>query len=86
MTRNLITKGHKITTLGITVVLSHKLSISIFSVFILSRLYNTQMTIRDDMVFPHPILEQWFESFPSVNNIRRNIYDMKQKGILDNNL
>jgi len=84
--RNLITKDHKITTLGLTVILSHKLCISIFSVFILSRLYNAQMTIRNDMVFPYPILVQWFESFPSVSHIRKNINDMKQKQILDNNL
>jgi len=84
--RNLITKDHKITTLGIVVILSHKLDISIFSVFILSKLYNAQMTIRKDMFIPYPILEQWFESFPPVNHIRINISDMTQKGILDNNL
>ena len=38
------------------------------------------------MVFPYPILVQWFESFPSVSHIRKNINDMKQKRILDNNL
>ena len=86
MERNLITKDHKITTLGLTVILSHKLHLSIFSVFILSKLYNAQITIRNDMVFPHPILVQWFESFPHIGHIRRNIYDMKQKGILDNDL
>jgi len=84
--RNLITQDHKLTTLGLVVILSHKLEISVFSVFILSRLYNAQMTIRNDMVFPYPILVQWFESFPSVNHIRKNINDMKQKQILDSNL
>ena len=86
MERNLITKDYKITSLGLTVILSHKLCISIFSVFILSKLYNAQMTIRNNMVFPYPILVQWFESFPSVIHIRKNINDMKQKRILDNNL
>ena len=84
--RSLITQNHKLTTLGFVVILSHKLDISIFSVFILSKLYNSQITIRNDMVFPHPILVQWFESFPHISHIRRNIYDMKQKGILDNDL
>jgi len=82
---NLITKDYKITTLGITVILSHKLSISILSVFILSKLYNAQTTIRDDMAFPYPILVQWFESFPSVEHIRVNLSDMRQNGIIDNN-
>ena len=85
MERNLITKDCKITTLGITVILSHKLHISILSVFILSKLYNAQITIRNDMVFPYPILVQWFESFPSVEHIRVNLSDMRQNGILDNN-
>ncbi len=83
--RNLITKDYKITTLGITAILSHKLSISVFSVFILSKLYDAQITIRNDMVFPYPILEQWFESFPSVGFIRVNLSDMRQNGIIDNN-
>jgi len=83
--RSLITKDYKITTLGITVILSHKLSIPVFSVFILSKLYNAQITIRNDMVFPYPILEQWFESFPSVGHIRTNLSDMRQNGIIDNN-
>jgi len=43
--KNLITSNYKITTLGIVVILSHKLGISIFSVFILSRLYYCQITI-----------------------------------------
>jgi len=77
--RNLITNDYKITTLGITVILSHKLHLSIFSVFILSKLYNAQITIRNDMVFPYPILEQWFESFPSIHHIRINLFDMRQK-------
>ncbi len=84
--RNLITKDRKITILGITVILSHKLHISILSVFILSKLYNAQITIRNDMAFPYPMLEQWFESFPSVEHIRINLFDMRQNGILDNNL
>ena len=83
---NLITKDYKITILGIVVILSHKLSISVFSVFILSKLYNAQITIRNDMVFPNPILEQWFESFPSVDNIRINLFNMRKNGTLDNNL
>jgi len=84
--KNLITSNYKITTLGIVVILSHKLGISIFSVFILSRLYYCQITTSNDMFFPYPTLERWFESFPSVNHIRINISDMKQKRILDNNL
>ncbi len=83
--RNLITKNHKITTLGMTVILSHKLHISIFSVFILSKLYDAQITIRNDMVLPYPMLVQWFESFPSVKHMRVNLCYMRQKGILDNN-
>ena len=83
---NLITKDYKITILGITVILAHKLSISVLSVFILSKLYNAQTTIRDDMVFPYPMLAQWFESFPSVEHIRINLFDMRQNGIIDNNL
>ncbi len=82
---NLI-NNDKITTLGLVVILSHKLGISIFSVFILSRLYYCQITTNNDMVFPYPTLERWFESFPSVDHIRINISDMKQKRILDNNL
>ena len=84
--KNLITNNHKITALGLTVILSHKLNISIFSVFILSRLYYCQTTTRNDMFLPYPTLERWFESFPSVNHIRINISKMKQKRILDNNL
>lgn len=84
-THNLI-NNDKITPLGLAVILSHKLHISIFSIFILSKLYYCQMTIKKDMFFPNPVLEQWFESFPSLSRIRRNVYDMKQKGILDSNL
>jgi len=84
--KNLITKDYKITSLGLIVILSHKLNISIFSVFILSRLYYLQTTIRNDIFFPQPTLERIFESFPSVNHIRNNICDMKQKRIFDNNL
>jgi len=84
--KNLITNSHKITVLGLVVILSHKLNIPIFSVFILSKLYHWQTTIRNDIFFPQPTLERIFESFPSVNNIRNNICDMKQKQILGNNL
>jgi len=84
--KNLITKGHKITALGLTVILSHKLGITILSVFILSKLYHCQMTIRKDMAFPYPTLVCWLELFSSANTICRNVYDMKQKQILDNNL
>ncbi len=84
--RNLITQNHKLTTLGLVVILSHKLDISIFSIFILSRLYYCQITTNNDMFFPYPTLERWFESFPSVDHIRNNINDMKQKRILDNDL
>lgn len=83
---NLITDNYRITALGFVVILSHKLGISVFSIFILSKLYNAQITIKNDMFFPYPILDQWFESFPSVNHIRNNISNMKQKQILDNNL
>ncbi len=82
---NLITKDYKITPLGMTVILSCKLHISIFSVFILSKLYNAQITIRNDMVIPYPILVQWFGSFPSVKHMRVNLCNMRQDGILDNN-
>jgi len=84
--RNLITKDYKITILGLVVILAHKLSISVLSVFILSKLYDAQITIRNDMVFPYPMLVQWFESFPSVEHIRINLFDMRQNGIIDNNL
>ena len=49
-------------------------------------MYNIQATVRKDFFIPYPMLEQRFESFPSVNIIRKNISDMKQKGILNNNL
>ena len=84
--RHDLMNDNKITPLGLTVVLSHKLHISIFSVFILSQLYHYQMLIKKNMVYPYLTLEQWFESFPSVSTVCRNVYDMKQKGILDNNL
>jgi len=83
---NLITSNNKITALGLTIILSYKLNISIFSVFILSQLYHYQTTIDKDMAYPYPTLVQWLESFSSASTICRNIYDMKQKRILDNNL
>jgi len=46
--KNLITKGYKITALGLAVILSYKLNITILSVFILSQLYHYQMKIRKD--------------------------------------
>jgi len=84
--KNLITNSHKIIDRGMAVILSHKLDISIFSVFILSKLYHWQTTINKDMVFPLLTLERTFELFPSVSILCRNVYDMKQKQILDNNL
>ena len=77
---------NKITALGLTVILSHKLNITILSVFILSQLYHYQTTIDKDMAYPYPTLAQWLESFSSASTICRNVYDMKQKLILDNNL
>jgi len=84
--KNLITNSHMITVLGMAVILSHKLNISIFSVFILSKLHHWQTTINKDMAFPLLTLERTFELFPSVSILCRNIYDMKQKQVLDNNL
>ncbi len=84
--KNLITKDNKITALGISVILSHKLCIPIFSVFILSKLYCWQTTINKEMAFPLLTLERTFELFPSVSILCRNVYSMKQKQILDDNL
>ncbi len=84
--KNLIIKDNKITALGISVILSHKLGIPIFSVFILSKLYCWQTTINKEMVFPLLTLYRTFELFPSVSILCRNVYSMKQKQILDNNL
>jgi len=38
------------------------------------------------MAYPYPTLVQWLESFSSASTICRNVYDIKQKQILDNNL
>ena len=84
--KNLMTNNNKITALGLIVILSYKLNISIFSVFILSKLYHWQTTIRKDIAFPLLTLEKSLELFPSASVICRNVYDMKQKQILDDNL